>query len=69
MSDYVGRIAKWAGDRDILWAGVEVKILAVDDDDPDVEARRACWVRHWPEGRDFPMYRSCELADLDFGEE
>lgn len=69
MSEYVGRIAKWAGDDEILPTGAEVKILAVDDEDPSVEARRACWVRWWPEGRSPSGYRSCDLSDLDFGDE
>lgn len=59
---------KWAGD-DRLPSGCDVAILAVDCDDPSVPARMACWVRHWPAGRDYPVYRSCDLCDLDLTDE
>lgn len=59
-----GSTAKWAGDSEILPVGAEVVILATDYDDPSVPARRACWVRCWPDNRDFPRYRSCDLSEL-----
>jgi hypothetical protein len=74
MGDETKRIvARWAGDSDILRVGATVTVLAADPEGNDasggVPARTACWVRHWPEGRDFPQYRSCDLADLDLSDE
>lgn len=57
--------AKWTGDSTILPSGADVTVVAVDNDDPSVPARRAAWVRYWPGNRDYPMYRSCDLSDLD----
>lgn len=57
--------ATWAGDEDILNPGSPVEILKTDTDDPSVPARRACWIRHWPENREYPVYRSCDLSDLE----
>ena len=54
----------WVGDDDVLPIGSRVILLATDEEDPSVTARRACWVRYWPAKRDFPMYRSCDLSDL-----
>ncbi|MBB3980117.1 hypothetical protein GGQ64_005364 [Rhizobium azooxidifex] len=57
--------AKWVGEEGSFPKDAPVTILAVDNDDPDVPARRAAWVRYWPEGRDFPRYRSCDMCDLE----
>jgi hypothetical protein len=46
-----------------------VTILACDPECPGLPARMACWVRDWPEGQDYPRYRSCELSDLDMSDE
>lgn len=67
MSDQIKAI--WRGDDKILREGSEVVILAFDPTDPNVPARMACWVRHWPEHRDFPVYRSCDLSDLEVSDE
>jgi hypothetical protein len=55
----------WVGDPAILPANCVVLLMATDPEDPNVEARRACWVRYWPTGRDYPMYRSCDQSDLE----
>lgn len=55
--------ARWAGDSTKLQVGAEVTILATDHSDPST--RKACWIRYWPAERDFPVYRSCDLADLE----
>ena len=59
-----GSRAKWDGSAEVLPVGVDVLILATDDDDPSLPARRACWIRYWPDNRDFPRYRSCDLSEL-----
>lgn len=59
--------AKWKGDPKILPDGVEVTILAVDPDDPDTQfGRQACWIKWLMEGFTAPMYRSCNMDDLEF---
>jgi hypothetical protein len=69
-------IAKWHGDNDVLRAGSVVEVLASDptgtlcrDGIAEVPARTACWVRYWPTQRDYPKYRSCDLADLELSDE
>lgn len=61
--------AKWVGDGDVLPPDEDVLVLAVDEEDPSVPARRACWVRYWRADLRSPMYRSCDLSDLDFGDD
>lgn len=55
--------ALWVGDPEIIPIGEEVTILAVDWTDPDT--RKACWIRWWPEIREYPIYRSCDLSDIN----
>lgn len=55
--------AIWRGDNTILYENSEVTVLAYDPADPS--QRKACWIRHWPDKRDFPVYRSCDVTDLD----
>lgn len=57
-------LATWNGDDEVLPVGAEVTVLATDPEDPAVPARRACWVRYWPDTREAPMYRSCDLNEL-----
>lgn len=59
------RKAIWVGSENILPAKAEVTLLAFDPEDPNVEAQRACWIRYWPEGRDYPKYRSCNMSDIE----
>lgn len=61
--------AVWRGDENALPNGANVDVLACDPEDPSVPARMACWIRHWPKGRDFPAYRSCDLSDLEMSDE
>lgn len=65
MPDLKKRTATWTGDENILPLGVRVDVLATDPACPD--GRGAAWVRWW--GFDHPMYRSCDLADLEGVEE
>lgn len=65
LSYLVGRHTTWIGSEEIMLRDTEVVILAVDNDDPSAPGRRACWVRNWPSQRDFPVYRSCDLCDLN----
>ncbi|MDX3926786.1 MAG: hypothetical protein QHC90_13405 [Shinella sp.] len=58
-------IARWASNDGRLPEGAEVVILASDPSDPNVPARQACWVRHWPPRAGYPEYRSCDLCDLE----
>lgn len=58
----VGDESQWFGSDNALPKGAVVKILAIDPECPD--ERGACWVRYWPEGRDFPKYRSLDMCDL-----
>lgn len=60
--------AKWVGD-DRLHENSEVEILASDPADPNVPARMAIWVRSWPEARSHPVYRSCDLCDVELVDE
>lgn len=58
---------RWHGDPGVLPVGAIVTVLAQDFGWPDAEAVPAsvpCWVRWWPEGRDYPAYRSCDSGDL-----
>lgn len=57
-----GEYAIWHGTDGCLPNGARVLVLAIDPECPD--ERAPCWVRHWPEGRDFPKYRSIDLCDL-----
>jgi hypothetical protein len=75
MTDTI--FAKWVGDSDILGVGWPVEVLASDPRPaevldghtlPRLRGRTACWVRCLPEGRDSPMYRSCDLWDLDLSD-
>lgn len=62
--------AKWIGDSKILPDGVEVTILATDPDDPDARfGRQACWIKCLADGFEAPMYRSCNMDDLEIIEE
>ena len=57
---------KWIGDEKILPEGAEVTILATDPDDPDARfGRGACWIKWLLDGFDAPMYRSCNMDDLE----
>lgn len=59
--------ATWIGDPSVLPSGSKVDVLAIDTSGNEgISARTAAWVRHWPEGRDFARYRSCDLIDLEF---
>lgn len=60
--------ARWRGD-DRLPKEAAVTVMAFDPQDPDVPARMAVWVRHWPEDRDYPVYRSCDLSDIKLDDE
>jgi len=67
--------AVWCGDSHILEPGWEVEVLASDPDGcmprggpMTIPARTACWIRYWPENERFPMYRSCDLADLELSD-
>jgi hypothetical protein len=60
--------AVWTGD-DRLPDGSRVEILACDPEDPSVSARMAIWIRRWPKERDFPVYRSCDLSDVEILDE
>lgn len=64
-------LARWGGD-DWLETGAPVEILAVDEAGrhsplgyTGVFATVACWVRHWPDADHMPVYRSCELTELE----
>jgi len=70
--------AKWAGDSTVLGTGWRVEVLASDPlpgeiidghQLPRLPGRTACWIRFWPDGRDAPMYRSCDLFDLELSDE
>lgn len=70
--------AKWAGDSNVLRVGWLVEVLASDPlpaeiinghQMPRLPGRTACWVRFWPNGRDAPIYRSCDLNDLELSDE
>lgn len=62
--------AKWNGDPKILPEGVEVTILATDPDDPDARfGRQACWIKWLMDGFEAPMYRSCNMDDLEIIED
>jgi hypothetical protein len=70
--------AKWAGDSTVLGTGWRVEVLASDPlpgeiidghQLPRLLGRTACWIRFWPDGRDAPMYRSCDLFDLELSDE
>lgn len=63
--------AVWRGGSKILPDGARVTILAADPagrSKHDVPARTACWIRYQREGGEYPMYRSCDLADLEVRE-
>lgn len=62
----------------MLPVGAIVDVLAVDPAghasrhfgmDSGVPARTACWIRYWPEHADHPVFRSCDLADLDLSDD
>lgn len=64
-------LARWSGD-DWLETGTPVEILAVDEAGrysplgyAGVFVRTACWIRHWPDADHMPVYRSCDLAELE----
>ncbi len=59
--------AKWIGDQAVLPLDSPVTVLATDPECPD--GRGAAWIRWWPEGSDYPRYRSCDLADLEIPED
>lgn len=69
--------AVWQGDDDVLPRGMIVDVLASDPRPGRVINGRtltrlpghtACWVRCTADGAAHPMYRSCDLSDLDLSD-
>ena len=80
-SGKVMAVGTWQGDSEVLGRGWPVEVLASDPlpgevinghQLPRLRGRTACWIRcYGPAGeeRRSPMYRSCDLCDLDILEE
>jgi hypothetical protein len=71
-------LATWAGESAVLWPGSVVEVLMSDPLPGEVidgyqtmrlPGRTACWVRYWPDRQYGPLYRSCDLCDLEMSDE
>lgn len=59
---------KWAGDDEVLGVGWNIAVIAVDRVVVHGRTEVACWIRTVDLGTDYPMYRSCDIGELELSD-